>query len=112
MVVIGVAAHGTEVDVRERRGAFLGRDIDGHSKLAVVDHQEPVPTRELVGDRLAQRVLGVRVEARLQHQLQQLLLVILRVVGEEDVAVDVLVPLVQLVEPYWSIISKTHRDRV
>ena len=57
----------------------------------------------------------IRVQDRgagLEDQLQQLLLVILGVVVEEDVAVDVVVPLVQFVEPDRSGISKTHRGRV
>lgn len=87
--------------LRDECRTLLGGYVDGRPQVSVVDHQEPVALRQIGGDGLAQRVLREAVEhtlAGLQHQVEELGLVELHLVGQEHVAVDLVVALVQFVE--------------
>ena len=89
------------VEPGDERLALVGRDVDRHSEPGIVDVEEAVAPLELVRDRLDERILLEPLDdlaARLEHELEELLLVELRVVREQDVGVDVVVSLVELVE--------------
>lgn len=87
--------------LRDECSALLGGHVDSGPQVSIVDHQEPVALRQIGGYGLAQRVLREAVEhtlAGLQHQLEELGLVELHLVGQEHIAVDLVVALVQFVE--------------
>ena len=108
---LSLAAAPRSIGLGKDRAALLDGDVDRHAQPAVVHDREAVDAGELVRDGLHEGVLLELLEdrrARLQHQVEELVLVEFAVVDQHQVRQQVVVGLVKLVEVHGESIGR-HR---